>query len=181
MRIFALTTIWLAAASVVAESKIKNVLFLISDDLKASVLGVYGDPICETPNIDRLAQEGMVFDRTYCQGTSCAPSRRSFMHSRYEGETEINMGKHSTEQRSELSPDTSTHPGLKMVMETTSIQVSVGYNRRRHLQTIGQTTQRIVCHVTGSVKGMGGPLAKTNVGHQISAGRDREAPVAPGT
>ena len=94
MRIFALTTIWLAAASVVAESKIKNVLFLISDDLKASVLGVYGDPICETPNIDRLAQEGMVFDRTYCQGTSCAPSRRSFMHSRYEGETEINMGKH---------------------------------------------------------------------------------------
>ncbi len=94
MRIFALTTIWLAAGSVFAESKIKNVLFLISDDLKASVLGVYGDPICETPNIDRLAQEGMVFDRTYCQGTSCAPSRRSFMHSRYEGETEINMGKH---------------------------------------------------------------------------------------
>ena len=94
MRIFVLTTIWLAAASGVAESKIKNVLFLISDDLKASVLGVYGDPICETPNIDRLAQEGMVFDRTYCQGTSCAPSRRSFMHSRYEGETEINMGKH---------------------------------------------------------------------------------------
>ncbi len=94
MRIFVLITIWLAAASVVAESKIKNVLFLISDDLKASVLGIYGDPICETPNIDRLAQEGMVFDRTYCQGTSCAPSRRSFMHSRYEGETEINMGKH---------------------------------------------------------------------------------------
>ncbi len=94
MRIFALTTIWLAAGSVFAESKIKNVLFLISDDLKASVLGVYGDPICETPNIDRLAQEGMVFDRTYCQGTSCAPSRRSFMHSRYKGETEINMGKH---------------------------------------------------------------------------------------
>ena len=94
MRVFALTTIWLAAGSVFAESKIKNVLFLISDDLKASVLGVYGDPICETPNIDRLAQEGMVFDRTYCQGTSCAPSRRSFMHSRYKGETEINMGKH---------------------------------------------------------------------------------------
>ncbi|MEC7906470.1 MAG: sulfatase, partial [Verrucomicrobiota bacterium] len=94
MRILVLILIWLAAVSVVAESKIKNVLFLISDDLKASVLGAYGDPICETPNIDRLAHEGMVFDRTYCQGTSCAPSRRSFMHSRYEGETEINMGKH---------------------------------------------------------------------------------------
>jgi len=84
----------LSFATVESDSKIKNVLFLISDDLKASVLGAYGDPICETPNIDRLAQQGMVFDRVYCQGTSCAPSRRSFMHSRYQGETEINMGKH---------------------------------------------------------------------------------------
>jgi iduronate 2-sulfatase len=96
MRIPFLTAIWVGLAMFPghADSKIKNVLFLISDDLKASVLGAYGDPICQTPNIDRLAQQGMVFDRVYCQGTSCAPSRRSFMHSRYEGETEINMGKH---------------------------------------------------------------------------------------
>ena len=76
------------------EKMIDNVIFIISDDLKASVLGSYGDEICHTPNIDRLAQEGVVFDRVYCQGTSCGPSRQSFMHSRYLGATKVNLGKH---------------------------------------------------------------------------------------
>lgn len=75
-----------------APSKIKNVLFIISDDLKASVLGCYGDEFCQTPNIDRLASQGMVFHRAYCQGTWCAPSRQSFMFSRYQSGGEINMG-----------------------------------------------------------------------------------------
>ena len=42
---------------------IRNFVFIISDDLKASVLGCYGDRICNTPNIDRLASESVVFDR----------------------------------------------------------------------------------------------------------------------
>ena len=65
--------------------RVENVLFLVSDDLRASVLGCYGDPICKTPNIDSLARSGMVFDRAYCQGTWCAPSRTSFMFGRYRG------------------------------------------------------------------------------------------------
>lgn len=66
-----------------SKSPIKNVLFIISDDLKASVLGCYGDPICKTPNIDKLAQEGMLFTRAYAQGPLCKPSRPSMMFSRY--------------------------------------------------------------------------------------------------
>jgi iduronate 2-sulfatase len=77
-----------------SEPRIKNVLFLISDDLKASVLGCYGDKICKTPNIDRLAKEGVVFDRAYCQGTWCAPSRQSFMFSKYQGTGAVNLGQH---------------------------------------------------------------------------------------
>lgn len=73
---------------------IRNVLFLISDDLKASTLGCYGDKVVKTPNIDRLAREGMVFEQAYCQGTWCAPSRQSFMFSRYEGAGKVNMGQH---------------------------------------------------------------------------------------
>ena len=71
---------------------IQHVLFLVSDDLKASALGCYGNPQCKTPNIDRLAEEGMVFENAYCQGLWCAPSRTSFMHSRYQGEGETNLG-----------------------------------------------------------------------------------------
>lgn len=76
-----------------AEPGIKNVLFLISDDLKASVLSCYGDRICDTPNLDALAERGMVFERAYCQGVWCLPSRRSFMHSRYLGEKGPTLGK----------------------------------------------------------------------------------------
>jgi len=76
------------------SKNVENVVFIISDDLKASVLGSYGDEICHTPNIDRLAEEGVVFDRVYCQGTSCGPSRQSFMHSRYQGAAKVNLGKH---------------------------------------------------------------------------------------
>ena len=78
----------------VNSAKIKNVLFIISDDLKASVLGCYGDRHCKTPNIDRLAKQSMVFERAYCQGTWCAPSRTSFMFSCYQGVGKLNMGQH---------------------------------------------------------------------------------------
>ena len=73
---------------------IKNVLFIVSDDLKASVLGCYGDTFGKTPNIDRLARDGMVFDRAYCQGTVCGPSRQSFMFSKYKGSGAVNLGEH---------------------------------------------------------------------------------------
>ena len=70
----------------------QNVLLIVADDLKASVLGCYGDAICLTPNLDRLAKSGMLYNRAYCQAMWCAPSRQSFMHSRYQGQTETNLG-----------------------------------------------------------------------------------------
>jgi len=61
------------------------------------VVGCYGDAICKTPNIDALASRGMLFNRAYCQGTSCAPSRQSMMFSRYQGVGPVNLGQHFRE------------------------------------------------------------------------------------
>ena len=55
-----------------------NILFLVADDL-ATRLGCYGDRDAITPNLDRLAAEGVVFTHAYCQGAVCTPSRTSFM------------------------------------------------------------------------------------------------------
>ena len=82
-----------------AAGRVRNVLFLIADDLKASVLGCYGDKVCETPNIDRLAVSGMVFEKAYCQGTVCQPSRTSFMRSRYFGRNGKTLGEHLIQNR----------------------------------------------------------------------------------
>lgn len=58
-----------------------NVLFLVSDDMRAE-LNVYGSQLAKTPNLDRLANDGVRFERAYCQYPLCGPSRASILSGR---------------------------------------------------------------------------------------------------
>ncbi|MBE7537795.1 MAG: sulfatase [Opitutaceae bacterium] len=72
-----IATLLISAADMVAADR-PNVLFIVADDLGTQI-GAYGNREVLTPNIDRLAARGMVFDRAYCQQAICNASRASFL------------------------------------------------------------------------------------------------------
>lgn len=60
-----------------------NILFILIDDLGWSDLGCYGSSFYETPNLDRLAQQGMQFKDAYASCPVCSPTRASLMTGKY--------------------------------------------------------------------------------------------------
>jgi len=72
------------AAEAVGGARRPNILFIFSDDHALQSIGAYGSRINQTPHIDRIAQQGIVFDRSFCANSICGPSRAC-----------IQTGKHS--------------------------------------------------------------------------------------
>lgn len=66
----------------VSSSK-PNIIMIFSDSHRADVLGCYGNSIIRTPNLDRLASEGVLFEDNYCTSPLCGPSRLSFTAGKY--------------------------------------------------------------------------------------------------
>lgn len=66
-----------------AKKQPPNILFIIADDWSYPYAGVYGDSLLRTPNIDRLAGQGTVFENAYCASPSCTPSRAAILTGMY--------------------------------------------------------------------------------------------------
>lgn len=63
--------------------KVRNILFIMADQLRADYLSCAGHPTLQTPHIDALAKRGVLFSHAYCQAPVCGPSRMSFYTGRY--------------------------------------------------------------------------------------------------
>ena len=57
----------------------QNILVVMADQLSALALGCYRNPDVKSPNIDRLAEEGVLFDAAYSSSPLCTPARYAFM------------------------------------------------------------------------------------------------------
>lgn len=81
VRLFTLLVALVAAAPLAAAAP--NIVVFLSDDHTLRDCSVYGSPDIATPNMDRLAAEGMVFERAYVASPSCAPSRAALLTGLY--------------------------------------------------------------------------------------------------
>jgi N-acetylglucosamine-6-sulfatase len=79
----ALIVLLLGSAVQAADANRPNVLFVLCDDLRWDALGCAGNPYVKTPNIDRLAREGVHFRNTFCTTSLCSPSRASILSGLY--------------------------------------------------------------------------------------------------
>src|SRR6267378_3771352 len=75
----------IAAAPRLSQSATRrpNILFILADDLGYGDLSCYGRPDYQTPNIDRLAAEGVRFANAYSASPLCTPTRCGFITGRY--------------------------------------------------------------------------------------------------
>ena len=60
-----------------------NFLIIMSDEHAPMFSGAYGHPLVQTPHLDQLAENGVLFENAYCNSPLCVPSRMSFMTGRY--------------------------------------------------------------------------------------------------
>ncbi|WP_430813948.1 arylsulfatase [Carboxylicivirga sp. RSCT41] len=66
-----------------------NIIYILADDLGYGELGCYGQELIETPNIDQLASDGMLFTNHYCGAPVCAPSRSVLMTGKHMGHSYV--------------------------------------------------------------------------------------------
>lgn len=87
-----------------------NIVYILADDLGYGDLGCYGQKHFETPNIDRMAAEGMRFTQHYSGSTVCAPSRCALMTGLHTGHTAVRDNEWHGSPASDL-------PGLEILAE----------------------------------------------------------------
>lgn len=89
-RLFGLGAAAAIAATMAAQTEQRpNILYIMCDDMGYGDLGCYGQKLIPTPNIDRLASEGVRFTQAYAGSPVSAPSRATFMTGQHSGHTHV--------------------------------------------------------------------------------------------
>jgi len=106
------TYLFTITAYATQEVQSPNIIYILADDLGYSELGAYGQSKIKTPNIDKLAKQGMQFTQHYSGSAVCAPSRSTFIEGKHTGHSyvrgNINNGKKGRMRGNHPLPDTRT-------------------------------------------------------------------------
>lgn len=104
-----------------ATAQRPNIIYIMTDDMGYADLSGYGRKDYQTPNIDKLASQGMKFTQAYSAGSLCTPTRTSFMTGRYPARTPVGLKEPLTPKDSAfgLSP---SHPSIATLIKSTGYE-----------------------------------------------------------
>ena len=127
----------LAGAVIAANPKLSqsqtrrpNILFILADDLGYGDLSCYGRPDYQTPNLDRLATQGVKFVNAYSAAPLCTPTRCAFMTGRYPARTRIGLEEPLTErgdlgERANILGLPAEHPTIASLLKQSGYQTAL--------------------------------------------------------
>jgi arylsulfatase A-like enzyme len=108
----------LLLTNLIAAQTRPNIIYIMADDLGYADLSCYGRKDYQTPNLDKLASQGMKFINAYAGSALCTPTRASFMIGRYPAQTPVGLIEPLTGSKQDsaigLTPD---HPSLPALLK----------------------------------------------------------------
>ena len=111
-----LLPVFLLLTSLISAQTRPNIIYIMADDLGYADLSCYGRKDYQTPNLDKLASQGMKFINAYAGAPLCTPTRTSFMTGRYPARTPVGLIEPLTGSKQDsaigLTPDYTSLPSL---------------------------------------------------------------------
>lgn len=89
LQLLSISVLFLSCKETKEETQKTNIVYIMADDLGYGDVGVFGQTLIKTPNIDKLAEEGMMLTRHYAGNTVCAPSRCTLMTGKHNGHARV--------------------------------------------------------------------------------------------
>ncbi|WP_037302380.1 sulfatase family protein [Runella limosa] len=120
-------TLGMGLLSFKPKDKRPNILILFSDDHALQAISAYGSPYIKTPNIDRLAKEGAVYQNMFCTNSLCAPSRATLLTGKYS---------HKNGHRDNLTKFDASQPMYPKYLQAAGYQM--GWIGKWHLEATPQ-------------------------------------------
>ncbi|MGI8918341.1 MAG: sulfatase-like hydrolase/transferase [Pyrinomonadaceae bacterium] len=113
-----------------AQTRRPNILFILADDLGYGDLSCYGRPDYQTPNIDRLAAQGVRFVNAYSAAPLCTPTRCAFITGRYPARTLVGLEEPLTEkgelgERAKILGLPAEHPTIASLLKQSGYQTAL--------------------------------------------------------
>ena len=132
-----LASILILIVSLATAQQRPNIVVIISDDHAYQAISAYGGKLMKTPNIDRIAKEGVLFNKAYVTNSICGPSRAVILTGKYSHKNGFKDNEHSTfdgSQDSFIKPWMIDRANDHYALDITRAKTLLGWQPKRSLR-----------------------------------------------